>query len=105
MTTGSLMAGRVAVGEMVKGGEPLIWKAIVSKPGLVLAVKMAWLKEPAPLRLVFITRMVLPQPVLPRLITSISHPHRPRPESWKKYFDTSERWCLTAQLQGFHCSR
>jgi len=48
---------------MVNGGVPLMLKAIVSKPGLALAFKIAWRKEPGPLSAVEVTMFVSPKAV------------------------------------------
>src|ERR1035437_3619421 len=77
ITTGSVMAGNAFVGVIVKGPRPLMGKVMVSKPGLVFAVKRAWRNEPAPLSAIFVTGMVLLQPARTKPPASAASNHLP----------------------------
>ena len=54
MTTGSVMVGRAEVGLMVFTPLPMP-KAIVSSPGVMFALRMAWRSDPRPESLVLVT--------------------------------------------------
>jgi hypothetical protein len=59
MTTGSVIVGKLEVGEIVRTPAPGILKTIVSRPGEALASRIACWREPAPLSLVLVTVKVL----------------------------------------------
>src|ERR1039457_4229581 len=90
MTTASVMASSALVGEMVNGGVPVIWKVIVSGPGLVLADMSACSNEPGPLKLVVVTTKVSPHALAKKphaVMTSHNlHGHQPTREHFATTF-------------------
>jgi hypothetical protein len=53
--TGSMIGGRAEAGAIVWTPEPVIANAIVSKPGLAFASRIAWRRLPAPESAVVVT--------------------------------------------------